>query len=110
MIRIAFACLVMVLAPLYATASSEVSVAPLWREALDLFEAGDNRSAAPLLDDLRHREGFSRAHEAHFLLGVALYRQQRWQEAADTLEAAATQVARLPTRKRSLRRCPSRNC
>jgi len=92
MIRIAFACLVILLAPLRATASSEMSAAPLWQEALDLVETGNNQDAAPLLDDLRRREGFSKAREAHFLLGVALYRQQRWQEAADTLEAAATQV------------------
>ncbi|MCZ7626399.1 MAG: tetratricopeptide repeat protein [Candidatus Methylomirabilis sp.] len=36
--------------------------------------------------------GFSRAPEAHFLLGMALYRQKRWQEAADALETAATRL------------------
>ncbi|MDE2322294.1 MAG: transglycosylase SLT domain-containing protein [candidate division NC10 bacterium] len=79
-------------APLCAAASPETSAALLWREALERIDTNDDQTAVPLLDDLRHREGFSRAHEAHFLLGVALYRQKRWQEAADALEASATYV------------------
>ncbi|PWB42356.1 MAG: hypothetical protein C3F12_14195 [Candidatus Methylomirabilota bacterium] len=82
----------LLLAPLQAAASPEATAAPLWREALDLIETNNDQSAIPLLDDLRHREGFSRAPEAHFLLGMALYRQKRWQEAADALETAATRL------------------
>ncbi|CBE69465.1 protein of unknown function [Candidatus Methylomirabilis oxygeniifera] len=81
--------MLVLLAPLHATAQ-EASVGSLWQKALEHIETNDNQ-AIPLLDDLRHREGFSRAHEAHFLLGVALYRQKQWQEAADVLEAAAAQ-------------------
>lgn len=92
LVMILFSFVAMLPAPLYATASSEVTVAPLWREALDLIETSNHQSAVSLLDDLRQRESFSRAREAHFLMGVALYRQKRWQEAADTLEAAATQL------------------
>ncbi len=87
---ITIACLIMLLAPLRA-AAQEAPVGPLWQKALERIETNDNQAAIPLLDDLRHREGFSMAHEAHFLLGVALYRQKRWQEAADVLEAAAAQ-------------------
>ena len=89
---IAFACFLMFLAPLRADASSEASVEPLWQEALKRIETNDVQGAAPLLDDLRRRDGFSRTHEAHFLLGIVLYRQKQWQEAADVLEAAAIQV------------------
>src|SRR5574337_2039440 len=88
----AFICLVILLMPLRAAASPDAPAAPTWQEALERIEADDNQAAMRLLDDLRHREGFSRAHEAYFLLGVVLYRQQQWQEAADTLEVAATQV------------------
>lgn len=88
---IAFACLVILLTPLYA-AAQEAPAASLWQEALGRIETNNHQAAAPLLDDLRRREGFSRAHEAHFLLGVALYRQKQWQEAADILEAAAAQI------------------
>ncbi|MDE2180145.1 MAG: tetratricopeptide repeat protein [candidate division NC10 bacterium] len=89
---VAFVCVLMLLAPLYADASSEAPTEPLWQEALKRIETNDDQGAAPLLDDLRRRDGFSRSHEAHFLLGVVLYRQKQWQEAADTLEAVATQV------------------
>src|SRR5574337_648031 len=88
----AFMCLVILLMPLRAAASPGALAAPTWQEALERIEADDNQAAMRLLDDLRHRERFSRAHEADFLLGVVLYRQKQWQEAADTLEAAATQV------------------
>ncbi len=87
---ITIACLIMLLAPLHA-AAQEAPVGSLWQKALERIETNDNQAAIPLLDDLRHRDGFSRAHEAHFLLGVALYRQKQWQEAADVLEAAAAQ-------------------
>jgi soluble lytic murein transglycosylase len=87
---ITIACLIMLLTPLHA-AAQEAPVGSLWQKALEHIETNDNQAAIPLLDDLRHREGFSRAHEAHFLLGVALYRQKQWQEAADVLEAAAAQ-------------------
>lgn len=82
----------LMLAPLLAAASPEAPPTPLWREALTRIGTHDYQGAAPLLDDLRHRDGFSRAHEANFLLGVVLYRQKQWQEAADALEVAATQV------------------
>lgn len=84
--------LLMLLASLQAAASPETSAAILWQEALARIGTKDYRGATPLLDDLRHRQDFSRTREADFLLGVALYRQQQWQEAAGTLEAAATQV------------------
>lgn len=87
---ITIACLIMLLAPLHA-AAQEAPVGSLWQKALERIETNDNQAAIPLLDDLRHRESFSRTHEAHFLLGVALYRQKRWQEAADVLETAAAQ-------------------
>ena len=89
---IPFACLLMLLVPPLAAAVPEASGAALWREALARIGTKDYQGAAPLLNDLRHRDGFSRAHEANFLLGVVLYRQERWQEAADALEVAATQV------------------
>lgn len=84
--------LLMLLVPLHAVASPEAPPTPLWREALTRIGTHDYQGAVPLLDDLRHRDGFSRAHEANFLLGVVLYRQKQWQEAADALEVAATQV------------------
>src|SRR5574337_572051 len=96
--RLVWACVTMVgltglllLAPLPATAS-EGSDAPLWQEALARLGTQDYVGAGPLFDEIRHRQGFSRANEANFLLGVVLYRQKQWQEAADTLEVAATQV------------------
>ncbi|MGB4781238.1 transglycosylase SLT domain-containing protein, partial [Candidatus Methylomirabilis sp.] len=79
-------------APLPATASPEVSATLQWREALTRIGTHDYQGAAPLLDEMRHRDGFSKAHEANFLLGVVLYRQKQWREAADALEVAATQV------------------
>lgn len=85
-------CLMMLLVPLHAAAAPQPSIASLWQEALERINANDNQAAIPLLDELRRREDFSSAREAHFLLGVALYRQKRWQEAAGALEAAATQV------------------
>ena len=81
-------------APLHA-AAQEAPAALIWQEALGRIEAYDDQAAIPLLDDLRHREDFSRARDAQFLLGVALYRQKQWQEAADALEAAAAQVPSL---------------
>lgn len=87
----AVACLMMLLVPLRA-AAQEAPVALLWQEALERINTNDTQAAIPLLDTLRQREDFSKAREAHFLLGVALYRQKQWQEAAGVLEAAATQV------------------
>jgi len=84
--------MLLLLAPLHTAASSEAPPIPLWQEALTRIGTHDYQGAAPLLDDLRHRDGFSRAHEANFLLGVVLYRQKQWQGAADALEVAATQV------------------
>lgn len=84
--------LLMLLALLHTTASPEAPPTPLWREALTRIGTHDYQGAVPLLNDLRHRDGFSMAHEANFLLGVVLYRQKQWQEAADALEVAATQV------------------
>jgi len=84
--------LLMLLTPLPAASSPEVSATLQWQEALTRIGTHDYQGTVPLLDDLRHRDGFSRAHEANFLLGVVLYRQKQWQEAADVLEVAATQV------------------
>jgi len=81
-------------APLDA-AAQEAPAAPIWQEALSRIELYDHQAAIPLLDDLRRRENFSRAREAQFLLGMALFRQKQWQEAADVLEAAAAQVPSL---------------
>ncbi|HWQ70600.1 MAG TPA: transglycosylase SLT domain-containing protein [Patescibacteria group bacterium] len=88
---IAFVCLAILLAPLHA-AAQDAPDALLWQEALERIETNDHQAAIPLFDELRRREGFSRAHEARFLLGVALYRQKQWREAADLLETAAMQV------------------
>lgn len=81
-------------APLYA-AAQDAPAALIWQEALGRIDAYDNQAAIPQLDNLRRREDFPRAREAQFLLGVALYRQKQWQEAADVLEAAAAQVPSL---------------
>ncbi len=87
----AVTCLMMLLVPLCA-AAQEAPVTLLWQEALEHINTNDAQAAIPLLNTLRQREDFSKAREAHFLLGVALYRQKQWQEAAGALEAAATQV------------------
>jgi len=84
--------LLMLLAPLHAAASPETTPTSLWQEALTRIGTHDYQGVVPLLNDLRQRDGFSKAHEANFLLGVVLYRQKQWQEAALALEVAATQV------------------
>lgn len=94
-ITILVAWFLILLAPLHATASPEAPPPPQWREALARIGTKDYQGAGLLLDEMRHQQGFSRAHEANFLLGVVLYRQERWQEAADALEVAATQVPAL---------------
>lgn len=86
--------LLVLLTPLYA-AAQDAPAALIWQEALGRIEAYDNQAAIPYLDNLRRREDFPKAREAQLLLGVALYRQKQWQEAADVLEAAAAQVPSL---------------
>jgi soluble lytic murein transglycosylase len=85
--------MISLLAPLQVAASVEAPPAVhVWQDALTRFEAKDYAGARPLLEELRRRQDFSRAYEAHFLLGIMLYRQKQWQEAADALEVAATQL------------------
>ncbi len=92
---ISITCLLLVLLPLAAAAPSQIEAESAWRSALERIGANDYQSAAPLLEELRHRDGFRQASEAGFLLGISLYRQQRWREAAAELEAAASQLPTL---------------
>ena len=92
---IAVTCLLIALVPLAAAAPPQVEPESAWRLALERIGAKDYQGAAPLLDDLHKSDAFSKANEAGFLLGVSLYRQQRWQEAAPALEAAAAQLPAL---------------
>jgi soluble lytic murein transglycosylase len=78
--------------PLAPAASLQLDPEAAWKEARERIASGDHQGAVPLLADLARREGFERRAEAEFLLGVALYRQQRWQEAIGPLEAAATEL------------------
>ena len=92
---IAVTCLLIALVPLAAAAPPQVEPESAWRLALERIGAKDYQGAAPLLDDLHKSDAFPKANEAGFLLGVSLYRQQRWQEAAPALEAAAAQLPAL---------------
>ena len=84
--------LLVLLVPLVTAAVPQIDPQAAWKEALERIGAKDYKDAASLLDHLRRKEDFQKAHEAGFLLGVALYRQQRWQEAAPALEAAVAQL------------------
>jgi len=75
-----------------ASASPQVDPQTAWKAALERIGAGDYQGAAPLLDDLRRRDGFPKAREAGFLYGVSLHRQGMWQEATGLLEASAGQL------------------
>jgi soluble lytic murein transglycosylase len=75
-----------------AAAVHERPSSAVWQEALERVKAKDHRGAGALLDDLRRRDDFDRAHEAGFLYAVVLHRQERWREAADALEATAAQL------------------
>ncbi|MEK6569245.1 MAG: transglycosylase SLT domain-containing protein [candidate division NC10 bacterium] len=89
---ISVAWLLVLLVPLATAAVPQVDPQATWRAALERIGAGDYRGAAPLLDDLRRRDGFPRAREAGFLFGVSLHRQGMWQEAAGLLEASVGQL------------------
>jgi soluble lytic murein transglycosylase len=75
-----------------SSAAPQVDPEGVWKVALDRIAVGDYQGAAPLLDDLRRRDGFPKASEAEFLLGVSLHRGGMWREAAKALEASAEQV------------------
>lgn len=85
--------LVMLVVPLATAAVPQSDPQAAWREALERIGGKDYQGAAILLDELRRKDDFDKAHQAGFLFGIALYRQQRWEEGAPALEAAA---ARLP--------------
>ena len=89
---ISVVCLLVVLVFLAQAASPQVDPQAAWRETLERIGAKDYQVAALLLDDLRRRDDFPMTREAGFLLGVALYRQQRWQEAVGLLETAAAKL------------------
>ncbi|MGH7410449.1 MAG: tetratricopeptide repeat protein, partial [Candidatus Methylomirabilis sp.] len=89
---ISVAWLLVLLVPLATAAVPQVDPQAAWREAVERIGAKDYQGAATLLDDLRRKDDFEKAHQAGFLFGVALYRQQRWQEAVGALEAAAAQL------------------
>jgi len=86
------ACPLALLVLVAASATPQVDPQAAWKAALERIGAGDYQGAAPLLDDLRRRDGFPRAPEAGFLLGVSLHRQGMWQEAVGLLEASAGQL------------------
>ncbi|MBF8298249.1 MAG: hypothetical protein HW395_906, partial [candidate division NC10 bacterium] len=86
------ACPLALLVLVAASASPQVDPQAAWKAALERIGAGDYQGAAPLLDDLRRRDGFPRAPEAGFLFGVSLHRQGMWQEAVGLLEASAGQL------------------
>jgi len=88
-------CLLTLLIPPAAAAPPQVEPESAWRVALERIGAKDYQGAAPLLAELRHRDAFQKVNEAGFLLGVSLYRQQRWREALDVLEPAAAQLPAL---------------
>ncbi len=92
---ISVACALILVVPLASAALPQVDPESAWRAALERIGAKDYQGAALLLDDLRGRDGFQRAKEAGFLLGISLYRQQRWQEAIGPLEAATEQLPAL---------------
>ncbi|MBF8260614.1 MAG: hypothetical protein HW376_143, partial [candidate division NC10 bacterium] len=85
-------CSLALLVLIAASTSPQVDPQAAWKAALERIGAGDYQGAAPLLDDLRRRDGFPRAPEAGFLLGVSLHRQGMWQEAVGLLEASAGQL------------------
>lgn len=89
---ISVAWLLVVLVPLATAAVPQVDPQATWKAALERIGTGDYQGAAPLLDDLRRRDGFPRAREAGFLFGVSLHRQGMWQEAAGLLEASVGQL------------------
>jgi soluble lytic murein transglycosylase len=84
--------LLVLLIPLATAAVPQVDTEATWKATLERIGAGDYQGAAPLLDDLRRRDGFPKAREAGFLYGVSLHRQGKWQEAAGPLEASAGQL------------------
>ena len=84
--------LLVLLVPLATAAVPQVDPQATWKAALERIGAGDYQGAAPLLDDLRRRDGFPKAREAGFLYGVSLHRQGKWQEAIGLLEASAGQL------------------
>jgi soluble lytic murein transglycosylase len=88
-------CLLILLIPPAAAAPPQVEPESAWRVALERIGAKDYQGAAPLLAELSHRNAFQKVNEAGFLLGVSLYRQQRWREALDVLEPAAAQLPAL---------------
>jgi len=89
---ISVAWLLVLLVPLATAAVPQVDPQATWKAALERIGTGDYQGAAPLLDDLRRRDGFPRAREAGFLFGVSLHRQGMWQEAAELLEASVGQL------------------
>ena len=79
-------CSLGLLITLSAAASSQLDQQSAWKEALERIAAKDYEGASLRLLELRPQADFAKASEARFLLGVVLFRQQRWQEAASELE------------------------
>jgi soluble lytic murein transglycosylase len=75
--------------PLTSAASPQAGPDASWREVLERIAAKDYDGASLRLLELRRQADFAKASEARFLLGVVLFRQQRWQEAVSELEPAA---------------------
>lgn len=76
----------LLMVPLTSVASTLVTPEAAWKEALERIAAKDYDGASHRLFELRGRADFAKTAEARFLLGVALFRQQRWQEAVGELE------------------------
>src|SRR3990172_1573112 len=89
---ISVAWLLVLLVPLATAAVPQVDPEATWKAALERIGAGDYQGVAPLLDDLRRRDGFPTVPQAGFLFGVSLHRQGMWQEAVGLLEASAGQL------------------
>ncbi len=86
------ALLVALMIPLTSAAAPQVGPDAAWKEALDRIAAKDYPGASLRLEEVRRQVDFKKAPEATFLLGVALSRQQRWQEAVSVLEPAAAEL------------------
>ena len=89
---ICVAWLVALMIPLASAAAPQVAADTVWKEALERIAAKDYDSASLRLLELRSQADFTKASEARFLLGVVLFRQQRWQEAVSELEPAAAEL------------------
>lgn len=90
--EICVAWLVALMIPLTSAAAPQVAPDAAWKEALERIAAKDYDGASLRLLELRSQADFTKASEARFLLGVVLFRQQRWKEAVGELEPAAAEL------------------